>query len=81
MSEYANIGGRNQGNQLRQAAIIRALSYPDGLPKRSFILARIDCMVKWDADTGEVSTIKYRQQSEITYVSYDEWSKVECQTK
>ncbi len=58
MSEYG--GRRRLGKSLQQAAIIRAYAYPSGLPRTNFVLARINNMVKWDKDTGEVSTIEYK---------------------
>ena len=43
-----------------------------GLPFKTFLLATRKCIVKWDADTGEVSTIEYTNGSKIEFVWFDE---------
>ena len=54
-----NYGGRTLGGSLKQAWIIRSCIGPNGLPLKNFIYAKLDHMVSWNSETGEVATIEY----------------------
>lgn len=63
----------NYGKSIKQAVIIRSCIDVRGLPKRNFVLARVECMVHWNSETGEVKTLEYNKSgSKIEFVSYDE---------
>jgi hypothetical protein len=57
-------GAREQGKRIKQAAIVRSIVGPNGLPVKNFILARVDYMVAWDKN-GEVRTIGYNVEKKI----------------
>jgi hypothetical protein len=61
---------RQQSN--RQHYMIKRYLLPTGLPYRTIVFCRSVYMVKWDAETGEVSTIKYNSGNEITKVWWNE---------
>lgn len=60
------------GSTIRQTLLIRSIIDKRGLPKKNFVLARIECMVHWSCETGEVKTIEYNTGVQITKVWYDE---------
>lgn len=74
MNNTIRYGGRNLG---RQTCLIRSIIDERGLPKRNFVWAKLKYMVRWDCETGEVSTIKYDNGEQIIYAWYDELKHME----
>lgn len=63
-----NVVGQ-QGKSHKTALLIRLIIDERGLPRRNFVLAKNDCMVAWDSETGEVKTLAY----EVNLTEYNEF--------